>query len=292
MSGMPAKSPRDLKTAYAGFATIIDECCQQAAMIQLLMASVCMADSTSGKVVVIFGAYGGTGSALARRLAAAGDKLVLCGRDLAKLSPLAEELGGLPIAADATDFEAVDQCFAKAKEWGGRVDGAVNCVGSILLKPAHQTTLAEWSQTLLLNLTSAFAVVRSAAAAMRATGGSIILFGSAAGEVGMPNHEAIAAAKAGVAGLVRSAAATYASSNIRVNGIAPGLVDTGMASRITSNEISLKASVAMHPLGRIGTADNVAAAAAWLLDESSSWITGQMIGVDGGLATLKTRQKA
>ena len=244
------------------------------------------------KVVVIIGAYGATGTALARRLYAAGDKLVLAGRDLTKLQPLADELSGLAVVCDGTSFESVDACFAKAKQWAGRVDGAVNCVGSIVLKPAHQTSFDEWTQTLALNLSSAFALVRAAATVMRPTGGSIVLFGSAAGEVGMPNHEAIAAAKAGVAGLVRSAASTYASAGIRVNGIAPGLVDTPLASRITSNELSLKASVAMHPLGRIGKADDVAAAAAWLVGTESSWVTGQMLGVDGGLAQLKTRPKA
>ncbi len=233
------------------------------------------ADLRVAGTVVIIGAYGATGSALARRLALRGAKLVLAGRDLTKLQPLADELSALAVACDGTSFESVDACFAQAKQWAGRVDGAVSCVGSIVLKPAHQTSLDEWTQTLALNLTSAFTLVRAAAAVMRPTGGSIVLFGSAAGEVGMPNHEAIAAAKAGVAGLVRSAAATYAS-----------------ASRITSNELSLKASVAMHPLGRIGKADDVAAAAAWLLGNDSSWVTGQMLGVDGGLAQLKTRPKA
>jgi NAD(P)-dependent dehydrogenase (short-subunit alcohol dehydrogenase family) len=248
------------------------------------------------KVIIILGAYGGIGSALARRLVASGARLVLAGRDIAKLQPLADELSALAVVTDATSFESVDACFAKAKQWAaefsGRIDGAANCVGSIILKPAHQTTFAEWTETVSLNLTSAFAVVRAAAAAMRPAGGSIVLFGSAAGEVGMPNHEAVAAVKAGVAGLVRSAASTYASAGIRVNGVAPGLVDTPLAARITSNEISLRASIAMHPLGRIGTADNVAAAAQWLLQSDSSWVTGQMLGVDGGLANLKTRPKA
>jgi NAD(P)-dependent dehydrogenase (short-subunit alcohol dehydrogenase family) len=86
-----------------------------------------------------------------------------------------------------------------------------------------------------------------------------------------------------------SAAATYAAQGIRVNVVAPGLVDTPMTKRITSNESSLRASVAMHPLGRIGTPDDVAAAIELLLRPESSWITGQVIGVDGGLGSLKTR---
>ena len=246
---------------------------------------------TRQSVIVIFGAYGGIGSCLARRLARTGARLVLAGSDAARLEPLATELNGLPIVTDATDFEQVEQCFAKAKEWGGQVDGAANCVGSILLKPAHLTSRQEWEDTLLKNLTSAFAVVRGAATVMRENGGSIVLFASAAGEVGMPSHDAIAAAKAGVAGLARSAAATYAPQGIRVNAVAPGLVDTPLAARITGNETSLRASVAMHPLGRIGTPDDIAVAAEWLLGDGSSWVTGQTIGVDGGLAKLKIRPK-
>jgi len=249
------------------------------------------ATSNTNPVIVIFGAYGGIGSCLARRLARTGARLVLAGRDPARLDSLATELNALPVSADATDFQQVTECFAKAREWGGRVDGAVNSVGSILLKPAHLTTIEEWDDTLLRNLTSAFAVVRGAIPVMRENGGSIVLFGSAAGEVGMPSHEAIAAVKAGVAGLVRSAAATYAPQGIRLNCIAPGLIDTPLAARITGNEQSLRASVSMHPLGRIGTAEDVASAAEWLLGSASAWVTGQTIGVDGGLAKLKTRPK-
>jgi NAD(P)-dependent dehydrogenase (short-subunit alcohol dehydrogenase family) len=126
---------------------------------------------------------------------------------------------------------------------------------------------------------------------MRSFGGSVVLMSSAAARIGLANHEAIAAAKAGIIGLTLSAAATYAAQGIRVNAVAPGLIDTPMTKRITSNETSLSASVAMHPLGRIGTPDEVAATIEWLLRPESSWITGQVIGVDGGLGVLKTRGK-
>jgi NAD(P)-dependent dehydrogenase (short-subunit alcohol dehydrogenase family) len=112
---------------------------------------------------------------------------------------------------------------------------------------------------------------------------------TAAARIGLASHEAIAAAKAGVIGLALSAAATYVAQGIRVNVVAPGLVDTPMIKRSTSNETSLRASVAMHPLGRIGTPDEVAATIEWVLGPESSWITGQVVGVDGGLATLKAR---
>lgn len=105
----------------------------------------------------------------------------------------------------------------------------------------------------------------------------------------MANHEAIACAKAGIIGLTQSAAATYASKNIRVNCVAPGLVSTGLTKTITNNENALKASVSMHPLGKIGAPDDIASAVVWLLDPANSWITGQTIAVDGGLSSLKTR---
>jgi NAD(P)-dependent dehydrogenase (short-subunit alcohol dehydrogenase family) len=120
-------------------------------------------------------------------------------------------------------------------------------------------------------------------------GGSIVLVSSAAARVGLANHEAIAAAKAGVIGLALSAAATYAPRGIRVNCVAPGLVRTPLTSRITENEAALKGSLAMHALGRIGEASDVASAMEWLLDPAQAWVTGQVIGVDGGLASLRPR---
>ena len=131
--------------------------------------------------------------------------------------------------------------------------------------------------------------VRAGALVMRQTRGSIVLMSSAAAQIGLPNHEAIAAAKAGVIGLMRSAAASYASSCIRVNAVAPGLVETPLSRSITTNEAALKASIAMHPLGRIGTPEDIASAVHWLLGPDSAWVTGQAIGVDGGLAGLKGR---
>jgi NAD(P)-dependent dehydrogenase (short-subunit alcohol dehydrogenase family) len=256
-----------------------------------LMASTAERRDTQ-PVFVILGAAGGIGSCLARRLAAAGARLVLAGRDGAKLEPLVRELEAKSCELDATRFEDVQQCLEEAAQWGGGVNGIANCVGSMLLKPAHLTTQSEFDDVLARNLHTAFAAVRAAAGVMRKSGGSVVLMSSAAARIGLANHEAIAAAKAGVIGLALSAAATYAAQAIRVNVVAPGLVDTPMTKRITSNETSLRASVAMHPLGRIGAPEEVAAAIEWLLRPESSWVTGQVIGVDGGLGSLKTRGKS
>lgn len=243
----------------------------------------------SGPVFVIIGASGGIGSSVARRLHASGAQLVLGGRQKAKLEPLERELNAHSLEVDATKFDEVDQFLRESQEKFGEISGVLNCAGSILLKPAHLTTAAELHDVLMLNLVSAFATVRGSAGVMRKTGGSIVLMTSAAAEIGLANHEAIAAAKAGVVGLMRSAAATYAAQGIRVNAIAPGLVETPMSARITDNQTSRNASIALHPLGRFGQPEEVAEPICWLLGSKSSWVTGQVIGIDGGLAALKTR---
>lgn len=235
---------------------------------------------------VLLGGTGGIGSALARQLHATGARLALAARDLGRLEPLAAELDALALPLDATDPEAVDAAFARAREHFGRLDGTANCVGSIVLKPAHLTTPSEWEQTVALNLTTAYATVRAAARHIPGAG-SVVLLSSAAARIGLANHEAIAAAKAGVIGLALAAAATYAPRGLRVNVVAPGLVRTPLSARITGNPAAEKASLAMHALGRLGEPEDVARAIAWLLDPVQSWVTGEVLGVDGGLGTLR-----
>ena len=242
---------------------------------------------------VVVGATGGIGTALCRRLAQRRANLLIAAREEGRLTALAQELGTLgsrvrSYPLDATLSDDVNAAVAAAVTEFGRIDGAVNLVGSILLKPAHLTTDAEFEQTLTLNTRTAFYLLRAAAKVMMESGGgSIVLVSTVAASIGLPNHEAIAAAKAAINGLVRSAAATYAGRGIRVNGVAPGLVRTPLASKITSNELALKASIGMHPLGRIGEPDDIASALEWLLDPANNWVTGQMLGIDGGLSTVR-----
>ena len=239
--------------------------------------------------VLVIGAAGGIGSALVRRLVASGGKVFLAGRDATRLQTLATELGMPWGTVEATDPDAIDGAAVRAVAELGGLDGLANCAGSILLKPAHLTSAADWNATIATNLTSAFGCVRAAGRLMKGEGGSVVLVSSAAARVGLANHEAIAAAKAGIIGLVLSAAATYAKQKVRFNAVAPGLVRTPLSKGLLSSELAEKASVGMHPLGRLGEPDEVAAAIQWFLDPAQGWITGQVLGIDGGLADLRGR---
>ena len=246
-----------------------------------------MADET--RSILVFGGSGAVGTALARRLIGAGCEVTIASRDAERLAISAAETGAATLVCDARDGAAVAEAVSATLDRTGRLDGIASCVGSLLLKPAHLTTDEEWDETLATNLTSAFHVVRHGAKAMMRTGGTIVLTSSAAATVGLANHEAIGAAKAGVEGLVRSAAASYGPRGIRVNAVAPGLVDSALTARITAHEGSLEASRKMHVLGKIGDGDDVAAAMAWLLDADGAWVTGSIVNVDGGLASVRSR---
>jgi 3-oxoacyl-[acyl-carrier protein] reductase len=225
---------------------------------------------------LIIGASSGIGQAVVSLLKKNGHHVFTTARNNSRINPDAY--------LDATDFEAVEDIFQKA----GEIKGVVNCCGSLLLKPAHLTTRQEFEKTLNCSLMTAFATVRAAAKYMT-SGGSVVLISSAAAIKGLANHEAIAAAKAGVIGLTLSAAATYASRNLRFNAVAPGLVNTQLTSNIFSHESSRKISESMHALGRLGTPEDVAKAIAFLLDPENDWITGQVIAVDGGLSSIAPR---
>ncbi len=242
------------------------------------------------KVYAIFGATGGIGSILTKRLSETGAIVYMLARSEEKLEQLSKEVFQPYKVVDATEENLVAQAFNKIIEKEGHLDGVVSLVGSVFLKPLHLTTQKEFEEVMKINTTSSFCILKHALSVMQK--GSIVLSSSTAGLIGLSNHEVIAAAKAAVNGMMRSAAATYASKGIRINAVAPGLTRTPLTKAITGNEIALKASTAFHPLGRIGEPEDVAAAILWLLSDESSFVTADVIAVDGGLSSIKLRQGA
>ncbi|MBM3260474.1 MAG: SDR family oxidoreductase [Candidatus Sericytochromatia bacterium] len=239
-----------------------------------------------GKHMMVVGATGGIGAALARRLVARGDRVALVARGAERLEALGTELGGAVVAlpADAGDSTSMEAAVREAEAAFGPVDGLAHAVGSILIRPMHLTRLEDLDAAFHANVRTLWNAMRAVLPGMQARrSGAVVAFGSVAGQVGLANHEAIAAAKGAVSALVRSAAITYASSGIRINAIAPALVDTPLAAGLLRSDAARAASMAMHPLGRVGQADEVAALAAHLLSEEAAWMTGQVIGIDGGL---------
>ena len=229
--------------------------------------------------VLILAASSGIGQATTSLLRAAGHSVFTTARDHEKITPDA--------VLDATDFDAVERVFAQA----GAIDGVVNCSGSLLLKSASLTSREQYQAVIDASLTTAFATVRAAGKHM-VNGGSVVLISSAAAMAGLANHEAIAAAKAGIIGLTLSAAATYAPANLRFNAVAPGLTETPLTASLTGNDTARKFSESMHALGRLGKPEDIAHAIVFLLEPANSWITGQVLGVDGGLSHVRPKMKA
>ena len=235
----------------------------------------------SEKSYLIIGAGGGVGADLAVRLVSGGARCVLAGRRSEHIYRLGEALQ-MPVAElDARHEPAVEACYDYALNHLGVLDGVANCVGSLHLKPAHATSADEWNDTIATNLSSAFWTLRGFARRVRGPG-SLVFCSSVAAKVGMRNHDAISAAKAGIIGLVKSAAASYGHRQLRVNCVAPGLTLTPLTESVVKNPAVLDNWNAMSALGRAGKASDVSALIAWLLGAESSWITGQVIGVDGG----------
>lgn len=166
--------------------------------------------------------------------------------------------------------------------------GVVYCPGTINLKPFHRLTREEFQQDLNVNLLGAIDTLQNTFKHLKnAKGASVVLFSTVASNLGMNFHSSIATAKSAIEGLAKSLAAEWANSFIRVNVIAPSLTDTPLASKLLAGEEKKEAAGKRHPLGRVGTAQDIAEMANFLLSEKASWITGQIIGVDGGMGTLK-----
>jgi len=243
--------------------------------------------------IIIGGISGGIGSALAKKLSGRGHTVVGFARDQERLKALQSELSGVEThVCDATDPHSFKALFNEISAAHGKIDGYVHAIGSIFLKPAHLTSDEDWNHTLLANLGSAFYALRAATAVMnKQNSGSCLFFSTSAAQVGIANHEAIAAAKGGIEAMVRSAAATYSARGIRVNAIAPSLTNTPLADPMTKNPKMLEATKKMHPLGDIAQPEDVASLAEWLLSQNAKFVTGQIFSLDGGISSIVPKPK-
>lgn len=238
---------------------------------------------------LIWGGSGGIGAAVARRLSAEGHAVHLAARDAAKLEAVARETGATFTVADALEPDAVRRASEEGAA-GGALDGLCYAVGSINLKPAQRLTDADVEGDFRLNALGAFRAIQAALPALKKAEGtaSILLFSTIAVAQGFTAHASVAMAKGAVEGLVHALGAELAPK-IRINAIAPSLTRTPLASALTANASVADAIAALHPLQRLGEVDDIAPMAALLLGPGSGWITGQVIGVDGGRSTLRTK---
>ncbi len=185
----------------------------------------------------------------------------------------------MDVTAETLDLETLPKTL----------QGLVYCPGTIVLKPFQRLTIDDFRNDFNINLLGAVKVIQGCINLLKKSpsGASIVLFSTVAVNTGMPFHASVGSAKAAVEGLTRSLAAEFAP-RIRVNAVAPSLTDTPLAQNLLSSEEKRKASADRHPLKRIGTPQEIARSAAYLLSDASAWISGQILPIDGGMSSLRT----
>ena len=232
---------------------------------------------------LILGATGSIGSSLARKIVDDGGEVHLTGRDESILTDLASELNATFTVCDVLEDNFSEKIFNDLGE--SQINGLAYCVGSIDLKPLKLTKKSDYMQSFNLNLVSAIEIIRRSTDILKKNNGSIVLFSTVAVKRGFTNHSIVASAKGAIEGLTVSLAAELAP-NIRVNCIAPSLTKSKISNFILKNEKMADSIAKMHPLKRLGEGSDSSSVANFLLSDKSSWITGQILGVDGGRSTL------
>jgi len=230
---------------------------------------------------LIFGATGSVGSSLAEQLKKSGNGIHLVARNEDEVKVIADKLGCSYTVADVLQ----DGFIEKVKTDINEIKGIAYCVGSIDLKPLRMVTEADMNKCMKLNLYSAIEAIKGYQESLKKNKGSVVLFSTVAAQRGFTNHTIIASAKAAVEGLTVTLAAEFAP-NIRVNCIAPSLSKSKIAEPMLKNPAIAEGIAKAHPLKRLGEGKDSAALAKFLITEESSWITGQIIAVDGGRSKL------
>ena len=230
---------------------------------------------------LIFGATGSIGSSLSEQLKNSGNDIHLVARKETEVKAIADKLGCSFTVADVLEENFIEKVKVDAPD----IKGIAYCVGSIDLKPLRMVKEEDFNKCMKLNLYSAVEAIKGYQESLKKNKGSVVLFSTVAAQRGFTNHSIIASAKAAVEGLTVSLAAEFAPS-IRVNCIAPSLTNSKIAQPMLKNKALAEGIAKAHPLKRLGEGRDSAALAKFLLTEESSWVTGQIIAVDGGRSKL------